>query len=84
MLDSNSLYVTDENGNEKRMTILFTFESEDYQRKYVVFEDPDAEDGEVFASADDDAGSLLPIDSDEEWAMIEEVIGAFVEDEEAE
>ena len=29
MLDSNSLYVTDENGNEKRMTILFTFESED-------------------------------------------------------
>ena len=84
MLDSNSLYVTDENGNEKRMTIFFTFESEDYQRKYVVFEDPDAEDGEVFASAYDDAGSLLPIDSDEEWAMIEEVIGAFVEDEEAE
>lgn len=84
MLDSNSLYVTDENGNEKRMTILFTFESEDYQRKYVVFENPDAEDGEVFASAYDDAGSLLPIDSDEEWAMIEEVIGAFVEDEEAE
>ena len=84
MLDSNSLYVTDENGNEKRMTILFTFESEDYQRKYVVFEDPDAEDGEVFTSAYDDAGSLLPIDSDEEWAMIEEVIGAFVEDEEAE
>lgn len=84
MLDSNSLYVTDENGNEKRMMILFTFESEDYQRKYVVFEDPDAEDGEVFASAYDDAGSLLPIDSDEEWAMIEEVIGAFVEDEEAE
>ncbi len=84
MLDSNSLYVTDENGNEKRMTILFTFESEDYQRKYVVFEDPDAEDVEVFASAYDDAGSLLPIDSDEEWAMIEEVIGAFVEDEEAE
>ena len=32
MLDSNSLYVTDENGNEKRMTILFSFESEDYQR----------------------------------------------------
>ena len=27
MLDSNSLYVVDENGNEKRMTILFTFEN---------------------------------------------------------
>ncbi len=84
MLDSNSLYVVDENGNEKRMTILFTFDNEEYQRKYVVFEDPDQGEGEVYASAYDEEGSLLPIESDEEWAMIEEVIGAFVEDEEAE
>ena len=54
MLDSNSLYVVDENGNEKRMTILFTFESDEYQKKYVVFEDPQEEDGEVYASAYDD------------------------------
>ena len=56
MLDTSSLYVTDENGNEKRMEILFTF---------------------------DDEGNLLPIETDEEWAMVEEVIGAFAEDEEA-
>ena len=37
----------------------------------------------VFASAYDDAGNLLPVESDEEWAMIEEVILAFQEDEEA-
>lgn len=84
MLDSNSLYVVDENGNEKRMTIFFTFESDEYQKKYVVFEDPQEEDGEVYASAYDDEGSLLPVDSDEEWSMIEEVIGAFVNDEENE
>ena len=77
MLDSNSLYVVDENGNEKQMTILFTFESDEYQRKYVVFEDPSKEDGEVFASAYDDDGNLLPVETDEEWSMIEEVIGAF-------
>ena len=29
MLDSNSLYVTDENGNEVKMTILFTFDAPD-------------------------------------------------------
>ena len=84
MLDSNSLYVVDENGNEKRMTILFTFENDEYQRKYVVFEDPSLENEEVFASAYDEEGNLLPVESDEEWAMIEEVIGAFTEDEEAE
>lgn len=81
MLDSNSLYVTDELGNEKRMEILFTFEDEEHGKKYVVFADPDVESEEVFASAYDDAGNLLPVESDEEWAMIEEVILAFQEDE---
>ena len=83
MLDTSSLYVTDENGNEKRMEILFTFDDEEKGNKYVVFEDPDTEDGEVFASRYDDEGNLLPIETDEEWAMVEEVIGAFAEDEEA-
>ncbi|HJC36550.1 MAG TPA: DUF1292 domain-containing protein [Candidatus Merdibacter merdavium] len=81
MLDSNSLYVVDEDGSEKRMTILFTFENEQYGRQYVVFEDPQDDSGQVFASAFDDEGSLLPLESEEEWAMVEEVIGAFAEDE---
>ena len=83
MLDSSSLYVTDENGNEKRMEILFTFEDDNHAKKYVVFIDPEEEEGEVFASAYDDEGNLIPVESDAEWQMIEEVIGAFQEDEEA-
>ncbi len=82
MLDSNSLYVKDQNGNEKKMTILFTFDSEDTKSQYVVFQDPESEDGEVYASRYDDKGQLLPIESDEEWDMVEEVINTFVEDEE--
>ena len=81
MLDSNSLYVQDENGNEKRMIILFTFDSEDYGAQYVVFQDPEAEE-EVYVSRYNDQGELLPIESDEEWDMVEEVINTFVEDEE--
>lgn len=82
MLDSNSLFVTDENGNEKRMEILFTFEDESRNKQYVVFSDPEVESDEVFASAYDDQGHLLPVESDEEWQMIEEVIGAFQDEEE--
>ena len=41
MLDSNSLYVYDEDGNEKKMTILFTFDSDETGCQYVVFQDPD-------------------------------------------
>ena len=81
MLDSNSLYVQDENGNEKRMIILFTFDSEDYGAQYVVFQDPEAEE-EVYVSRYNDQGELLPIESDEEWDMVEEVINTFNEDEE--
>lgn len=83
MVDSNSLYVVDEFGDEKRMEILFTFEDEEHGKKYVVFMDPEDEEGEVYASAYDDEGNLLPVETDKEWAMIEEVIGAFQEDENA-
>ena len=82
MLDSNCLYVTDENGQEKKMIILFTFDSPDYGQQYVVFQDPDLADGQVYASRYDSEGNLLPIESDEEWDMVEEVINTFVEDEE--
>lgn len=81
MLETNTMFVTDEDGNEKEMEILFTFEDEAKARKYVVFADPEAESEEVFASAYDDAGNLIPVETDEEWQMIEEVIGAFQEDE---
>lgn len=81
MLDSNSLYVKDEQGNEKRMTILFTFDNEETKKQYVVFQDPEMDEGEVYASAYNDQGELLPIESEEEWEMVEEVINTFVEDE---
>lgn len=82
MLDSNSLYVKDENGNEKRMTILFTFDNEVAKKQYVVFQDPEQDEDEVYASAYDENGQLLPIETDEEWEMVEEVINTFVEDNE--
>ncbi len=82
MLDSNCLYVTDENGNEQKMTILFTFDSQDLGTQYVVFQREGAVDGEVFASRYDEEGTLMPIESDEEWEMVEEVINTFAEDEE--
>ena len=84
MLETNTMFVTDESGNEKEMEILFTFEDDEKGRKYVVFADPEDEGEEVFASAYDDEGNLMPVETDEEWQMIEEVIGAFQEDEGAE
>ncbi len=82
MFETNSIFVTDETGQEKEMEILFTFDNKD--DRYVLFVDPNSETGEVFASRYDESGNLFTIEDEEEWAMIEEVLGAFQEDEEAE
>ena len=37
MLDENQLTVIDENGNELLCEILFTFDSDDYNKSYVVY-----------------------------------------------
>ena len=80
MLDTNTLYIKDENGKEVAMDILFTFESDDTNKKYVIFEDPNDELGEVYAYSYDEDGNLSAIETDEEWEMVEEVLGAFSEE----
>ena len=81
MLDTNTLYVKDETGKEVEMEILFTFDDDGTGKQYVVFADQNDEQGKVYASCYDDEGNLLPIETEEEWAMVEEVLGAFGEEE---
>lgn len=61
---------------------MFTFDNEVTKKQYVVFQDPEQDEDEVYASAYDENGQLLPIETDEEWEMVEEVINTFVEDNE--
>lgn len=81
MFETKSIFVTDETGKEVEYEILFTFENPDNNRKYVLFVDPNDDSGEVFASVYDDEGNLFGIENQEEWDMIEEMLGAFSEDE---
>ena len=76
-MDSNKIFVTVDGGEEKEMEILFTFESDEYGKQYVVFCDPEVEDGEVYAMAYDDDGNLDPVENEDEWAMIQEVLEVY-------
>lgn len=87
------LTIVDEEGNEELYEILLTFESEEFEENYVLLYPSGAsEDEEVevlaftYEEPEDDnlVGELGEIESDEEWDMIEEVLGAFIEDEDAE
>ena len=81
-MESKSMFIKDELGNEQEMEILFTFDNEN--TKYVVFRNVLDVDGEVFASVYNDNGELLPIESEKEWQMVEEVLLAFTEEDDEE
>lgn len=82
MLESKTMYVEDQDGNEKEMEIIFTFDNEESGKQYVIFQDPKSEKEEMFASCYDDEGNLTPIETETEWSMVEEVLGAFMDEEE--
>ena len=78
----NKMFIYDDAGNEIEMEILFTFEGEDYGKNYVLYYNPNDEDDQVFVSSFDEEGNLLDVTDAKEWEMVEEVYGAFIEDEE--
>ncbi|RLK62990.1 DUF1292 domain-containing protein [Atopobacter sp. AH10] len=90
-LEDNKDFITiiDENGDEQLHTILLTFESDDFGRSYVITYPSDAENDETvelsaFAYEEDEdglQGTLMPIESDEEWDMVDEVLNTFMDDE---
>lgn len=94
-MDHNEEFITviDEEGNEQLYEILFTFDSEEFNKSYVLYfpagadDDDENEDVEIHASAylqseEGEEGSLQPIETDEEWDMIEEMLNTFLAEEE--
>jgi len=91
----NTLTVIDENGAELEFEILFTFDSPEYNKDYVVYMSTDEadldEDGypEIHVSSytvneDGEGGGLEPIEDEAEWEYVEEVVASFIEDMEEE
>lgn len=81
-MEANKIQVVDDQGNEIEFEVLFTFDSEENGKKYVLYYDPNQEETSVFASVYDDEGNLFEIESPEEWEMVEEVFQSFMADEE--
>ncbi|MFT8362048.1 MAG: DUF1292 domain-containing protein [Sporolactobacillus sp.] len=82
-------------GEENLFDILFYFDVPETGKSYVVCqpvadqsdEDTDEDEDEVFAfryeeGESDEDFKLFPIDSDEEWEIVEEMINTFSEEEE--
>lgn len=90
--DHEHITIIDEEGNEELYEILFTFESDDFDKSYVLVYPAGTSEGDevelsAFSYKESDGGlegTLSTIDSDEEWEMIEEVLNTFISEEEEE
>ncbi|MBQ3385445.1 MAG: DUF1292 domain-containing protein [Erysipelotrichaceae bacterium] len=76
-MDTNTLFVTTDDGQEKQMEILFTFDSDEFGKSYVLFFDPKDEEGIVYTMSYDEEGNLYQVETEAEWEMISEVFEGF-------
>ncbi|MBU8786909.1 MULTISPECIES: DUF1292 domain-containing protein [Bacillus] len=87
-----NITIVDDKGNEQLCEVLFTFDSDKFDKSYVLYypiEAQDDEEIEIHASSfipneNGEDGELMPIETEEEWDMIEETLNTFLADEEEE
>ena len=88
MENKNQFTLIDEEGKEVVYDVLFTFDSEETNKSYIVYTDNTLdEEGntKVYASIfnpEEENPVLLPIESDEEWKLIEGILSSLTSDKE--
>ncbi len=72
--------VINDEGKEVECEVLFTFESDETKKNYIVYTDNTLDDEgntKVYASIynpDEDETKLMPIETDKEWKIIETIL----------
>ena len=80
MEEKMTFTVMNDEGKEVECEVLFTFESDETKKNYIVYTDNTKdEEGntKVYASIynpDEDQTKLMPIESDKEWKIIETIL----------
>ena len=77
--------IINDKGEEVECEILFTFDSDETKKSYIVYTDntlDDAGSTKVYASVYDPTGQsseLMPIDTEKEWLVIENILSTVQE-----
>lgn len=86
MEEKNTFTVLDDKGNEVICEVLFTFDSEETKKSYMVYTDNTTDDDgnvRVYASIFDpnaENTELKPIETDREWKIIETILESIQEE----
>lgn len=88
--EKERIIIPDENGEEHLFEVLFTFDVDQTNQSYIAVvpvEQAEEEEVEVYAfryeekDEEDNDLSLFPIESDDEWEMVEEMLHTLAEEE---
>ena len=86
MNEQNQFKLKDEFGNETLYDVLFTFDSDETNKSYIVYTDNSLDDQgnvQVYASVyypDTGSTKLDPIETDKEWQWIEKILETIQEE----
>jgi len=86
MNDKNTFKVINNEGKEVTCEVLFTFDSDETGKSYIVYTDGTLDETggtRVYASIfnpDDENTELLPIESEKEWKVIETILETLQEE----
>ncbi len=85
---NNEFTIVNDEGREIKCEILFTYEDEKTKKNYMAYTDNTQDDDgntKVYASIynpEEENPVLLPIETDEEWKMIEAILTSLSNNEE--
>lgn len=77
--------ITNEEGKELECEVLFTFDSDEFKKSYIVFTDNTLDDNgkiKVYANTYDPSGkdiNLGQIETDKEWEVVEGLLSSLQE-----
>lgn len=83
MDEVGKIIVKNETGEEIECDVLFTFDSEDTKKSYIIYTDNTKDELgniKVYANtfdSDVETGDLGPIETEEEWATIEQIFASI-------
>ena len=86
MEEKNTFTVLNDEGKEITCEILFTFDSEETKKSYMVYTDNTTDDEgniKVYASVynpNAESTELLPIETDREWKIVETILESIQEE----
>ena len=85
-MNKNTFTMIDENNNEITYDVLFTFESDESKKNYIVYTDQSKDEAgniQVFASIydpEDPNSKLEAIETEKEWKVIETILSTLQEE----